>query len=177
MLPDSLREGLRIVFCGTAPSRRSAAVGAYYAHPGNQFWRALAACGLTPGIYAPRRFRELLDLGIGFTDLAKHHSGNDADLPPNAFDVAGLRCKLMGHAPATVAFTSKHAAQAVAGHAVAYGLQEWIIGRSAVFVLPSPSGQARRYWDLAPWHELARHVAACAAVDQAVVSPAASPRP
>jgi len=24
-----------------------------------------------------------------------------------------------------------------------------------VFVLPSPSGQARGFWDVAPWHELA----------------------
>lgn len=160
ILPDSLRSGLRVVFCGTAPSRRSAAVGAYYAHPGNQFWRALAACGLTPGLYTPARFRELLDLGIGFTDLAKHHSGNDADLPRDAFDVTALRAKILRYAPGAVAFTSKHAAQSMAGHAVAYGLQDWTVGTCEVFVLPSPSGQARRYWDIGPWQELARHVAA-----------------
>ncbi|HET6586644.1 MAG TPA: mismatch-specific DNA-glycosylase, partial [Oleiagrimonas sp.] len=40
VLPDLLRAGLGLVFCGTAPSRRSAAEGAYYAHPGNYFWRA-----------------------------------------------------------------------------------------------------------------------------------------
>ncbi len=160
VLPDSLRDGLRLVFCGTAPSRRSAAVGAYYAHPGNRFWHALAACGLTPRLYVPRQFRELLDLGIGFTDLAKHHSGNDADLPRDAFDAVDLRAKLLRHAPGTVAFTSKRAGGAAAGHPVDYGLQGWTIGTCDVFVLPSPSGQARRYWDIGPWRELARHVAA-----------------
>jgi TDG/mug DNA glycosylase family protein len=32
------------------------------------------------------------------------------------------------------------------------------IGRTAVFVLPSPSGQARRSWDIEPWRQLAAFV-------------------
>jgi hypothetical protein len=27
-----------------------------------------------------------------------------------------------------------------------------------VFVLPSPSGQARKFWDIRPWRELAKAV-------------------
>ena len=48
VLPDLLRPGLRIVFCGTAAGNVSAARGAYYAHPQNRFWSALYAFGLTP---------------------------------------------------------------------------------------------------------------------------------
>jgi TDG/mug DNA glycosylase family protein len=36
-LPDYLALDLRVVFCGTAVSARSAEVGGYYAGPGNEF--------------------------------------------------------------------------------------------------------------------------------------------
>ena len=45
ILPDVLQPGLALVFCGTAAGKRSAAERAYYAHPGNMFWRALPAGG------------------------------------------------------------------------------------------------------------------------------------
>ena len=76
-LPDSLRPGLQLVFVGTAAGRYSAEVGAYYAHPGNRFWRTLHEVGLTPRLYRPEEYRSLLDLGIGFTDVAKRAAGMD----------------------------------------------------------------------------------------------------
>lgn len=155
VLPDVLQPGLKIVFCGTAPSRRSAAEHAYYAHPGNMFWRALHTSGLTPRLLTPAEFRSLLEYGFGLTDLAKHNSGNDDQLPRDAFDVTALHAKIARHAPRVVAFTSKHAARSALGHAVSYGLQDQRIADSDIFVLPSPSGQARRYWDLRPWQALA----------------------
>lgn len=156
VLPDLLRAGLGLVFCGTAPSRRSAAEGAYYAHPGNYFWRALFEAGLTPRRLAPHEYPLLPGFGIGLTDLAKHHSGNDADLPLDAFDVAALVTRIEIYQPNIIAFTSKNAAQAVLGRAVAYGAQPEQIGATTVFALPSPSGQARRFWNIEPWRELAR---------------------
>lgn len=158
ILPDLLQPGLRLVFCGTAPSRRSAAEGAYYAHPGNYFWRALFEAGLTPRRLAPHEYPLLPGFGIGLTDLAKRHSGNDADLPVDAFDVVALITRIETFQPGIVAFTSKNAAQAALGHAVVYGMQVETIGRTAVCVLPSPSGQARRFWDIEPWRELTRRM-------------------
>lgn len=155
ILPDLLRPGLKLVFCGTAASRASAAAQAYYAHPGNAFWRALAQVGLTPRYLAPREYPRLLDHGIGLTDLGKHDSGTDAELPPDAFDVESLRARILHYAPAWLAFTSKHGAQAFHGAALGYGAQPWTIGPTRVFVLPSPSGQARRSWDIAQWQALA----------------------
>ncbi|HEV7122586.1 MAG TPA: mismatch-specific DNA-glycosylase [Rhodanobacter sp.] len=151
VLPDLLGPGLKLLFCGTAAGRRSAAEQAYYAHPGNLFWRALCQAGLTPRLLAPAEFPQLRQLGIGLTDLAKRHSGNDADLPRDAFDVDALRRKITRYRPRLLAFTSKNAARAMLGKAVGYGLQEETIEDTSLFVLPSPSGQARGHWNLAPW--------------------------
>ena len=90
VLPDLLRPGLRVVICGSAAGAVSAARGAYYAGPGNKFWRILAEVGLTPRRLEPGEFREVLNFGIGLTDLVKTHSGSDAVLPREANDVAGL---------------------------------------------------------------------------------------
>lgn len=151
ILPDLLQPGLALVFCGTAAGRRSAAERAYYAHPGNLFWRALFEAGLTPRLLLPPEFPLLLDYGIGLTDLAKRHAGNDDELPRDAFDAPALVAKIECHAPRLLAFTSKNAARSALGHAVSYGLQGEAIGDTRLVVLPSPSGQARGHWDLAPW--------------------------
>jgi double-stranded uracil-DNA glycosylase len=158
ILPDVLQTGLRLVFCGTAAGKRSAAEGAYYAHPGNLFWRALFQSGLTPRRLDPQEFPLLPGFGIGLTDLAKRHVGNDDELPKDAFDILGLIEKIERYAPAVLAFTSKHAAKSALGAPTAYGLQPQRFGRTQIFVLPSPSGQARGHWQLAPWIALAEHV-------------------
>jgi len=157
VLPDLLRPGLALVFCGTAAGERSAREGAYYAHPGNLFWRALHEAGITTHRFVPADYPQLLDLGIGLTDLAKRHSGNDADLPRDAFDVSALLTKVAHFQPDLLAFTSKAAARAGLGRPiVAYGLQPERLGRTQVHVLPSPSGQARGHWNIEPWRQLAQ---------------------
>jgi len=155
VLPDLLRPGLRVVFCGTAAGTRSAREGAYYAHPGNMFWRALFAVGLTPRLLAPAEYPLLPTFGIGLTDLSKFHHGNDADLPIDAFDVAALRGKIEQYKPGVIAFTSKHGGTAALGKGIGYGLQDARFGGVPTFVLPSPSGQARRSWDLSAWQAMA----------------------
>ncbi|WP_266156383.1 mismatch-specific DNA-glycosylase [Dyella silvatica] len=155
VLPDLLSAGLRCVFCGTAAGRRSASAGAYYAHPGNMFWRALHAAKLTPRLLAPEEFPLLSQYGMGLTDLAKRHVGNDNELPGDAFDVAALIAKIERYQPRVLAFTSKAAARIALGRPAVYGLQSERIGETKVFVLPSPSGQARGHWDLTPWRALA----------------------
>lgn len=161
VLPDVLAPSLAVVFCGTAPGTRSAREHAYYAHPGNYFWRTLFEVGLTPRRLSPGEFREVLQFGIGLTDVAKHHFGSDSALPREAFDAVALHRKLARRRPGIVAFTSKNAARAGLGTAprgLAYGEQSLRIAGSRVFVLPSPSGQARGFWDIAPWRDLAQAV-------------------
>jgi len=76
-LPDLLAPNLRVVFVGTAAGRHSAEVGAYYAGRGNRFWPTLREIGLTPRLFEPREFRDLLALGIGLTDMSKLRAGMD----------------------------------------------------------------------------------------------------
>ena len=47
VLPDILANGLKVVFCGTAPGNISAKAGAYYANNSNKFWEMLYKMGLT----------------------------------------------------------------------------------------------------------------------------------
>jgi TDG/mug DNA glycosylase family protein len=156
LVPDVLAPGLRLVFCGTAPSRASAAARAYYAKPGNRFWPALHAAGFTPRRFHPSEYASLLELGIGLTDLCKGHAGNDDELPAGALDASALALRIGKARPAAVAFTSKNAAKAFLGRDVDYGWQAERVGPTRLFVLPSPSGQATRFWDERPWRALAR---------------------
>lgn len=156
-VPDVLAPGLTLVFCGTALGRRSAERKAYYANPSNLFWRTLYETGMTPRRFAPEEYSEVTALGIGLTDLCKNAFGNDAELHTGALDRAALEEKLKQFQPRILAFTSKKAAsiylETNTGK-LQYGLQPQR-GNTQVFVLPSPSGSGRRYWDAAPWHALA----------------------
>ncbi len=91
VLPDVLEPGLKVVFCGTAAGTVSARRGAYYAHPQNKFWRVLFAVGLTPRLVRPEEYRELPQWGLGLTDIAKHVSGMDRELPAALLGTRRLR--------------------------------------------------------------------------------------
>jgi TDG/mug DNA glycosylase family protein len=156
VLPDVLADGLITVFCGSAAGAASARRGAYYAGPGNAFWPTLHAVGFTPYPLQPPAFRSVIRYGIGLTDLAKSVAGSDASLRSEHFDSDGLRVKILRYRPAILAFTSKRAAREFLGQHADYGLQSERVGGTSVFVLPSPSGAARRYWDQTPWRQLAQ---------------------
>jgi len=158
VLPDVLRPGLRLVLCGTQAGRVSALRGAYYAGPGNKFWKTLHETGLTPERLGPDDFRVLPDHGIGLTDVAKATFGPDAALLRSHFDVESFMSKIRAHAPAIVAFNGKRAAQAalgLPGRALAYGRQPDSLAGAIAFVLPSTSGAAAGFWSIAPWRDLA----------------------
>lgn len=159
VLPDVLEPGLRVVFCGTQAGAASAARGAYYAGPGNKFWKTIHAIGLVPDLFAPERFRELPRHGIGLTDVAKLSSGPDSALRGSHFDVEGLLARLSACRPRWLAFNGKRAAQAALGvsaGSLAYGLQPGSFAGAGLFVLPSTSGAAAGFWSIEPWKDLAR---------------------
>jgi double-stranded uracil-DNA glycosylase len=158
VLRDVLEPGLRVVFCGTAPGTASARARAYYAGPGNAFWQALHQTGLTPMELVPAEFERLPEYGIGLTDICKISFGSDAEVGVAEFDLAGLQEKIAVAEPANLAFNGKNAARGALERDVAYGLQDETIGGAPVWVLPSTSGRARRFWKIEPWQELA---AAC----------------
>jgi TDG/mug DNA glycosylase family protein len=156
VLPDVLRPGLDIVFCGTAAGAASARRGAYYAGPGNAFWPTLLRVGLTPRLVAAGEFRTIVRYGLGLTDMSKTASGNDDELPPGSFDPGRLERMIRRYRPLLLAFTSKRAAVEFLGRPVSYGLQATVLEATRLFVLPSPSGAARKHWDESQWQALAR---------------------
>ena len=161
VLPDLIEAGLTTLFCGSAASSASARAGAYYAGKGNRFWPILHETRLTPRLFSPGEFRALADLGLGLTDLAKHEFGMDVVLSSGAYDAEALRTKIEKHSPAILAFTGKRPAgifllEALAAGIDEYGEQSLRVGKTRIFVLPSPSGSARRWWSAEPWHTLAK---------------------
>lgn len=146
MLPDLLRAGLDVVFCGTAVATASAEHGHYYSGPGNKFWHLLHDAGFTPSLVRPEEDSTLLGYGVGITDLVK----DVAQSHDRGLDYGGVT-EVAGHiiavAPAWIAFNGQTAGRAAAAELrlarrkdVRLGEQPWTIGVSRVFVLPSSSG-------------------------------------
>jgi TDG/mug DNA glycosylase family protein len=162
VLPDRLKPGLKLVFCGTAAGRQSALQQAYYAHRQNRFWATLYEVGLTPRLFEPTDYEELWALGIGLTDIAKHDFGMDHQLPRDALGadaVSALKARIRKARPHILAFTSLNGGRKVMGPRAVAGEQPERLGETRVFILPSPSPLAANHWDITPWRDLARAVA------------------
>lgn len=156
MLPDLLKKDLMVVFCGTAVGAKSAEVAAYYAGPGNKFWRILWEIGLTPRILASSEDFKLLEFGIGLTDLVKTKAGSDAGLTKMDFGLSDFESKILRYSPRFLAFNGKRAAQELLGRKkVSFGPIQKRIGETRLLTLPSTSSAANRYWDQKYWQELA----------------------
>jgi TDG/mug DNA glycosylase family protein len=163
ILPDRLKPGLKLVFCGTAAGRVSAERQAYYAHAQNKFWKTLFDVGLTPRLIAPADYEILWEHGIGLTDIAKFTFGMDHQLPKDALGadaVAALKARIRKARPAILAFTSLNGGRKVLGPKAVAGEQPEKLGDTRVFILPSPSPLAANHWDIQPWRALAKAVKA-----------------
>ena len=163
VLPDRLKPGLKLVFCGTAAGRVSAERQAYYAHAQNKFWKTHYDVGLTPHLIAPAEYEMLWEHGIGLTDIAKFTFGMDHQLPRDALGeeaVAALRARIRKARPAILAFTSLNGGRKVMGPKAIAGEQPQKLGDTRVFILPSPSPLAANHWDIQPWRDLAKAVKA-----------------
>ena len=161
VLPERLKPGLKLVFCGSAAGRMSALSQTYYAHPQNKFWKTLHAVGLTPRLFAPVEYEQLWKLGIGLTDIAKFSYGMDHQLPRHSLGpkaARDLRRRIQAIAPRFLAFTSLNAGRKVMGNKAVAGEQPEKIGTTRVWILPSPSPLADNHWDIAPWKALAKAV-------------------
>ncbi|MBL7817493.1 MAG: mismatch-specific DNA-glycosylase [Saprospiraceae bacterium] len=159
MLKDVLTENLDVVFCGTAKGKASALKGYYYAGPGNKFYGILHSTSLTPKRLLPTDCYSINEFGIGLTDLVHTEYGNDKDINSDSYEVDDFIKKMEYYKPKFIGFTSKTAASFALGFRgvtslIDYGLQNRTIGASKVFVLPSTSGSARKFWDEKYWFEL-----------------------
>jgi len=142
-LPDHLRTGLDILLCGINPGLYSAAIGHHFGRPGNRFWKALYAAGLTPRLFSPFEDAELLTLGIGITNIVPRATSR-ADELARAELIAGaaaLRRKVLRSRPRFLAVVGYSAYRIAFGRPKAQGgLQDETIGSTRVWLLPNTSG-------------------------------------
>jgi len=140
-VPDVLASGLRVVFCGINPGRVSAAAGAHFANPRNDFWRLLHATKFTPRLYQPHEQHELLNEGIGLTNAAYRTTPGSGDLRRADFEGAAERLERIAHdlRPKWIGFVGKEAYRGAFGERPELGVQERRLGEAQLFVLPSTS--------------------------------------
>jgi double-stranded uracil-DNA glycosylase len=112
-VPDILAPGLRCVFCGINPGRRSSAAGQHFANPRNDFWRLLADLGLTPRRLDPAKQWDLLELGYGLTNAAYRTTKGSGDLRRSDFEGSADRLERLAAElrPGWIAFVGKSAYQ------------------------------------------------------------------
>ncbi|WP_117880493.1 mismatch-specific DNA-glycosylase [Aureibaculum luteum] len=163
MLKDVLHKDLKIVFCGTAKGTASVTKGFYYAGSGNQFYKILFNANFTDSLLIPDNCYDIYKFGIGLTDLVHNQHGNDNEINESNYNVKGFIDKINKFKPKYIGFNGKKAASYVLGlegktGKVQYGLQTQKIKETKLFVLPSTSGSARKYWDEAYWKELATYI-------------------
>ena len=160
-VPDVLAPGLDVVFCGINPGRVSAAWGAHFANPRNDFWRLLHAAGFTPRLLAPEEQLDAPRYGIGLTNAAFRTTRGSGDLRRVDFADSATRLERLAAElrPRFVAFVGKEAYRGAFGERPELGLQERRLGETRLFVLPStsPANAAVPWAERLRWfEELAR---------------------
>lgn len=162
ILPDVLDYNLDVVFCGTAVGNKSALIKAYYAGKGNLFYQTLHNCGFTPFLLNSEEYEQLLTYKIGLTDLAKNTKGMDSNIKDSDYDLNGFEEKILRYRPKIVCFNGKKSAkiyfQYKTTKMISLGLQEKTIKQTKIFVAPSTSPTAKKYWDEKLWKELKKVV-------------------
>lgn len=147
-IPDVTAPDLRVLFCGINPGLVSGALGHHFARPGNRFWKVLHAAGFTARVLLPSEQEELLDFGIGITNLVPSASRAAADLSAAELRAGALALqqKVAALHPANVAILGMQAYRtAFQRPAAAAGPQPEPLSGARLWMLPNPSGLQARY--------------------------------
>ena len=93
----------------------------------------------------PEQDSTILDYRIGLTDVVQSRaSSSDKELRAGDYDIPAFVEKIKRFKPFVVAMNGKKVADKVSRHLGAagtdYGLADWNIGESRVYILPSSSG-------------------------------------
>lgn len=134
---------VRLLLVGINPGLRSAETGRHFARPGNRFWPALYAAGITPRLFSPEEQDQLVDLGVGITNLVARPSAAAAEVTPAELRDGARRLEALvaAHRPALVAILGLTAYRvAFARPKAAAGPQPERLATAQLWVLPNPSG-------------------------------------
>jgi TDG/mug DNA glycosylase family protein len=153
-VPDVIAPGLRVLFVGINPGLYSGAVGHHFARPGNRFWPTLHAAGFTDRVLSPFDEHDLLDLGVGITNLVERATREAGELSAEELRAGRRRlaAKVRRARPAYVAFLG------VTAYRAAFSERDAMIGPvdglwaggsdrpgSRRWILPNPSGLNAHY--------------------------------
>jgi G:T/U-mismatch repair DNA glycosylase len=94
-IPDVVAPDLAVLFVGINPSLTSGATGWHFAHPGNRFWRALYEADLTPRLLRPAEQREMLDYGLGLTNLVPRATAKASEVDADELRAGARRLRRM----------------------------------------------------------------------------------
>jgi TDG/mug DNA glycosylase family protein len=159
-VPDVLAPGLEVVFCGINPGRVSAAAGAHFANPRNDFWRLLHEAGFTPRLFEPHEQFVVLELGVGLTNAAYRTTKGSGDLRRGDFTGSAERLERLARElfPRALAFVGTEAYRGVFGERADLGAQVRTLGDAGLFVLPStsPANAAVPYAERLRWFRTLR---------------------
>jgi len=142
-VPDLIRPGLRVLFCGINPGLYSGATGLHFARPGNRFWPALHQAGFTERLLHPFESHELLDAGYGITALVRRATATAAELSDDEYRAGrvDLEKKVRKYSPRWVAVLGLGAYRVGFDRRRAIaGPQAEQIGSAGLWILPNPSG-------------------------------------
>jgi TDG/mug DNA glycosylase family protein len=156
---DVVTPGLRVLFSGINPGLYSAATGYHFARPGNRFWPALHQSGFTARQLRPDEQAQLLDVGLGITNIAARATARADELSPEELREGGaiLRAKVLRLRPRWLAVVGVTSYRTAFGRPRAtVGRQPETIGSSRVWVLPNPSGLNAHWTAAALASEFAR---------------------
>lgn len=149
-LLDYLDTDLDIISIGCNPSPLSVETQCYFGNPRNRFWKALNGSALIDENLKPEKASMqvlLKKYRIGFTDVVKRTTPGVSDLKAADYKQWSplLKEKLLLHQPKLCWFHGKVAYQNFLKYTgekdldIDWGLQQYRIGQSRVFVTPNPS--------------------------------------
>ncbi len=148
-----------MLFCGINPGLMSALRGHHFARPGNRFWPALHASGFTPRRFRPDEQEQVLELGLGITNVAGRATARADELTAEELVAGGRRlvAKVEEYRPDWLAVLGVTAFRTAFGERGArVGPQPGAFGGTRVWVLPSPSGLNAHWTPAALAQEFAR---------------------
>ncbi|MEV7648524.1 mismatch-specific DNA-glycosylase [Arthrobacter sp. NPDC089319] len=149
LVPDLLGPGLRLLFVGINPGLWSAATGSHFARPGNRFYPALAAAGITDHLIragegmAEEDRDHLISRGVGITNIVPRATARADELGPDELRAGARRLEEMIEAlgPRVVAVAGISAYRVGFGRPKAQlGRQPERMGGAELWAVPNPSG-------------------------------------
>lgn len=146
---DLIGAAPKLLFVGINPGLWTAAVKAHFARPGNRFWPALHAAGITPDVVDARAGmpdvarRQLVERGVGITNLvpvatARADELTGAELIAGAARLEQLVERVRPRVVAVLGLTAYR--RAFRRAATTAGCQPETLAGAELWVLPNPSG-------------------------------------